>query len=181
MHLSSVIKQKSYEHIEYLLRRDVVTLLPSLFLLLLLIGVGLGVARLLQILWPQFFSSPIGFPIIVLAGSVYFLSLLLFVFTQFINYWLDMWIITNDRIVNIEQMGLFARRISELDLHRVQDVTSEVKGFFPTLFNFGTVYIQTAGTIERFVFEQIPNPHEIRKAILDLAEFDRRYHNQPNP
>ena len=38
-----------------------------------------------------------------------------------------MWIITNDRILDIEQHGLFARTVSELRLHRVQDVTAEIK------------------------------------------------------
>lgn len=179
MHLTSVIKQKSYEHIEYTLRRDPVTFVPQVLLLAVLLLVGAGLFWLLTRIFPPILTHPLGFPALVLAGSIYFLSVWLFSFTHFVDYWLDLWIVTNDRIVNIEQQGLFARTISELDLFRIQDVTSEVKGFFPTMFNYGNVYIQTAAAHPRFTFEQVPNPHEIRKAILDLAEEDRKHHEQP--
>ena len=99
-----------------------------------------------------------------------------FFFPQFVDYYLDAWVITNDRIVNVEQQGLFARTVSELDLYKIQDVTSEVRGLIPTLFNYGNVHVQTAGTQERFVFEQVPNPHEIRKRIMVLVDEDRKYH-----
>ena len=97
-------------------------------------------------------------------------------FAAFLDYYLDTWIITNDRLLNIEQEGVFARTISELDLYKIQDATSEVKGILPSLFGYGNVHIQTAGETKRFELEQVPNPHEVRKLIMDLAEEDRKYH-----
>ena len=52
-----------------------------------------------------------------------------------VDYYLDVWIITDRRVVNVEQKGLFVRQVSELRYQKIQDVTTEVEGFFPTLLN----------------------------------------------
>lgn len=91
-------------------------------------------------------------------------------FMLWIDYYFDVWIVTNQRIVNIEQKGLFVRDIAELQISRVQDVTSEIRGLIPTLLDFGDVYVQTAGEQRRFVFRQIPNPNQVRDAIIQLSQ-----------
>ncbi len=102
--------------------------------------------------------------------SAYYLSLWLYFFLVWVDYYLDVWIVTDERIINIEQEGLFNRVISEQQIVRVQDVTSEVRGLLPTFLDFGNVYVQTAGEKERFVFEQVPHPHNVKKIILDLYQ-----------
>ena len=52
-----------------------------------------------------------------------------FAFIEFTDYYLDTWIVTTERIISIEQKGLFERTASELDLISVQDATAEVHGF----------------------------------------------------
>ena len=111
---------------------------------------------------------------IKLLASVYFLSIWLIFLTQFTDYYLDVDIITNDRIIDIEQTSLFGRSISELDLTRVQDVHSEIKGIIASFFNYGLVVVQTAAEHENFVFKQVPNPHGVRQRILELAALDRK-------
>lgn len=123
---------------------------------------------------PLYLSLPVFRVIIILGTSIYLLSIWLFLFSAFLDYYLDLWIVTNDRIMNIEQHGLFGRTVSELDLTKIQDVTSEIKGIIPTLFNYGDVHIQTAAEEKRFVFEEVPNPHEVRKGILDLIDEDKK-------
>ena len=78
--------------------------------------------------------------------------------------------------MDVEQKNLFARTISEVDLYRIQDVTSEVKGFVAHFFNYGDLTIQTAGAQEKFFVRNIPNPHGLRQKLLDLADADRKYH-----
>ncbi len=112
-----------------------------------------------------------GWEILMLLGlSVYYLSLWLFFAYTWVDYWLDLWIVTDERIINIEQVGLFNRVISEQRLLRVQDATSEVKGLFPTFLDYGYVYIQTAGERERFVFEQVPHPDLVKRLIVEAHE-----------
>ena len=88
----------------------------------------------------------------------------------FVNYYLDVYIVTNKRIVDIKQNGFFRREIAELHLHQVQDVEARVEGFFKTLMHFGTIYIQTAGERENFVFEDVPHPYTLAKQIVELHE-----------
>ncbi len=123
----------------------------------------------------QIFSGEISYPILVLFTSTYYLYIWLFAFHSFVDYYLDVWIITNKRIINIEQHGLFVRTVSEQKLYRIQDVTSKLKGFFSTVFNFGEVYIQTAGKEPRFVFKQIPEPYKVAKKINHFAEESKRF------
>jgi hypothetical protein len=109
--------------------------------------------------------------ILSLAGSFLFMFFWLILFIVWIDYYLDVWIVTNKRIINIEQLGLFRREISELDHVKIQDVTSEVKGLIPTLFNYGYIYVQTAGEKERFVFKQVPDPVRVRNIIMELQQW----------
>lgn len=92
----------------------------------------------------------------------------------FVDYYLDVWIITDRRVVNVEQKGLFVRQVSELQYNKIQDVTTEVEGFIPTLLNYGEVFAQTAGEKPRFLFHNVPNPYAIKGMIMDLQKKGRR-------
>jgi uncharacterized membrane protein YdbT with pleckstrin-like domain len=98
-----------------------------------------------------------------------FLFLWLFGFLVWIDYYFDVWIITNERIVNIEQKGLFNRHISELRFSRVQDVTASVDGLVPTMLNFGDVYVQTASEEDHFIFRQVGDPFAVKDEVMRLA------------
>lgn len=176
MHLSYFIRQKTYEHVEYTLRRHWLTFLPTIGLFILLAAVPFILYGLFNALYPDILNGPIIYPLAVLAGSVYYLFILLFFYSQFIDFYLDLWIVTNDRIVDIEQHGLFHRSITELDLFRIQDVTSNVNGVFQTLFHFGNLVITTASSNTDIIFRQIPRPERIRQELIRLADEDRKYH-----
>lgn len=118
----------------------------------------------------NFFESNLIKALTILGTSIYYLFIWGFLYTTFIDYNLDVWIVTNYRIVNIEQIRLFSRTWSQHNLDVVQDVTVDVKGIFPTLLNYGDIIIQTAGPKIFFVFKQIPNPYEVSKKITILVE-----------
>lgn len=176
MHISHVIHQKSYEKIVHVLRRHPVTFLPKVGFFLILLLVPVAVYLMVQSLFPTLFSSQIIYALVVLAGGIYYLSTIIFFYTQFTIFYLDLWIVTNDRIVDIEQLGLFSRTVSELDLYQIQDVTTQVHGFFPTLLHYGNVEVKTASSNTGIVFRDVPNPDKLRQDILDLANNDRFYH-----
>lgn len=96
-----------------------------------------------------------------------------FFFILWLDFYLDAWIVTNERIINIEQRGFFSRDVSELKLTKIQDVTSEIVGVIPTLFDYGNIYVQTAGEKEHFTFYQIPNPNHVKNVIVGLQEKER--------
>jgi len=105
-----------------------------------------------------------------LLASIYYFSVLLFFLVWWLDFYFDILYVTNQRLIDTEQKGLFDRIISELSLLRVQDVTGEVKGLVPTLFGYGDVVVQTAGTAEQFVIRNVPNPHEIARRVMELHE-----------
>ncbi len=115
-------------------------------------------------------------PILTILLAVYFIFTAVILITQFTDYYLDTWVVTTERIINIEQKGLFARVISTLHLNQVQDVTAETKGFLNTFLTYGNVYIQTAGTRERFNFKTIDDPETVKHIIMKLVEDDKRRH-----
>lgn len=148
-----------------------------LYLRLLLWAIVGSIPMVLALLLPGnvegMAGSTIGYLLLVVGLSGYYLLLWLFVLHSFVDYWLDVWIVTNERIINIEQNQLFSRTAAEQKLSRVQDVTSEINGMFATFLHFGDVHVQTAGEKARFAFEQVPKPTEIARKITSLAELKR--------
>ena len=100
--------------------------------------------------------------------ALYMMIIFLFLFLFWMDYYLDMWVITDRRIIAIEQRGLFSREISEILLPRVQDVTIEISGIVETFLKFGTIKIQTAGERE-FTINNIPRLYEIKNIILKYS------------
>lgn len=164
------------EKLVYFLRRHPITLLSVVVGYALLLVSPFLILGYFSVFQPEVFADTRFQALIVFGGSAFFLFAWLFLFQLFLDYYLDSWIVTNRRILNIEQNGLFGRTVSELRLYRIQDVTAIVNGFVKTMFNFGEVEIQTAGEHERFMFEEIPKPNEVSKTILELSEIDRREH-----
>ncbi len=100
--------------------------------------------------------------------SLYIMALLLFLFLFWMDYYLDIWIITDKRLIAIEQKGLFHREIAEIPLPHVQDITIEISGIVETFLKFGTIRIQTAGERE-FTIDNIPRLYEIKDIILKYS------------
>lgn len=160
--------QKSGEKIFLLLRRHWFSYVAFL-LIGLIMSIPLIVFIIYWILNEQNFTSLV-LNLSILITSAYFLFILGLLFYGFIDYYLDVYIVTNERIVDIEQNGFFRRKIAELHLHQIQDVNAQVNGAFATLLHYGNIYIQTAGERENFIFRAVPNPYRISKIIVDLHE-----------
>jgi uncharacterized membrane protein YdbT with pleckstrin-like domain len=82
---------------------------------------------------------------------------------------LDTWIVTNERVIDISQIGLFKRKVSELHLESIQDISVHTDGVIQSYLNFGNVEIQTGGAVLRFLFEEVPNPLEIKSLTMEAA------------
>ncbi|HOX60517.1 MAG TPA: PH domain-containing protein [Candidatus Magasanikbacteria bacterium] len=177
MIISHLIKQKDYEKVLFVLRRHPITFVPQIILFIILLSVPFVMYFLFQNLYTNFFNNTILEPISVLVASAYYLGVLLFFYGQFIDFYLDLWIVTNDRVVDIEQKGLFARTISEVDLYRIQDVTTEIHGFIGTIFNYGDVIIKTASNNSEVVFIDVADPNFLRHKLIEMSQEDRKYHS----
>jgi len=86
-------------------------------------------------------------------------------------------IVTDSNVTQVLQIGLFNRKVSELSMSNVEDVTAHQKGIFQTVFNYGVLKVETAGEQNNFVFHYCPNPNATAKALLDT----RSQYLQHNP
>ncbi len=103
--------------------------------------------------------------------ALYIISIAMIIFWQmafviFANYYLDCWIVTNERTVHTELRSLFNRMLSSVPHARIQDITVNVSGIIPTILKYGNLQIQTAGKFHEFIFRQIPEPYKTKEIIF---------------
>ncbi len=79
-------------------------------------------------------------------------------------------IITDKNITQVLQGGLFQRKVSQLTMANVEDVTSEQTGIFASIFDFGVLKVETAGEQANFHFNFCPKPSYYAKIILEARE-----------
>lgn len=113
-----------------------------------------------------------GVPLVYLSLGVgtYFLFTLAVFLTAWIEHYLDVSILTKERLINIFQVGLFNRKISELNLTRVQDVSAQINGPLQSLLRYGTVIVESAGEAPNFVMRFVAKPHVVANTILVLHD-----------
>ena len=137
-----------------------------------LVGIILLVLPILVAPYFQPAGSAVGISQIILwfFTLIYLMIVILITFMFWIAYYLDIWIITSDRIIDVHQLGLFNREVSEFLLDRVQDVTVEVPNMAATLLRYGNILVHTAEGGMAFRIEQIPKVYEAKNLILDYSK-----------
>ena len=95
---------------------------------------------------------------------------------EFADYRNDVYIVTDDRIIDIEMkpLGLNAKR-REGGLEKVQNVVAKQNGIWATIFGYGDVVISTAASDEGFTFSMVPNPKYVQATVFHkLNQFRSR-------
>lgn len=163
------------EKIIFFLRRHPFVLMKSLIIFFLIALLPLAVYYMLAddlAGWPGDEVFMVLLRLLIVSFYLFWWLLLYYVW---LDYFLDIWIVTNFRVINIEQEGLFNRKVIEHKLFRVQDVMSLQKGMLPTFLNYGEVHIQTAGAESNVTFEQVPQPHKVAQQVIKLIENNKRH------
>ncbi len=102
--------------------------------------------------------------------AVWELGIWVIFFVIWTNYYLDLWIVTNKRLIDVEQVSLFHREISTFRLDRVQDITVKISGLLGTFLKFGNVIVQTASEQKAFTILGAYNPEEVKQIIQDAHD-----------
>src|SRR3989344_1398468 len=92
-----------------------------------------------------------------------FLVVLAYIWT---DYYLDVWVVTNKRLIDVDQNGLFRRKISSSRIDLIQDLTVEIPGIIATISGYGDIHMQTAGQSREFVFKNVSRPENLKDIIL---------------
>jgi len=79
-------------------------------------------------------------------------------------------LVTSEKLAQLLYASIFNRKISQLSIGDVQDVSVQQSGIFAHMFNYGTLVIETAGEQNNYVFTFTPKPYETAKAIVGAHE-----------
>lgn len=101
-------------------------------------------------------------------GIGWYLMILVFIFQAFISWYYNVFIITDERLIDVDFYSLLYRNITSAQLKNIEDVTSTATGTLQTMFDYGTVIVQTAGAKPEIEFEDVPRPNVIVQLLNEL-------------
>ena len=176
-----MIKLEKYEKVILVARKHWFILVLEVFSLVFLILLPLSLVLAYRLFDMQEYVSLEGsiLHLFIFFSAAWMLFIWIAFFVIWTDYYLDIMILTNIRIIDIEQKGLFSRDVSTLQLERIQDINVKVHGVIPTLLKFGDVQIQTASVEREFIIEGVPHPYDIKDAILSHYNTTVRRANAP--
>lgn len=131
---------------------------PALFVLLTQLGVDILNVPYLKLSY------------IVVSVIMWYQILFTVALMEFLDWYFNIYLITSERALDFDFNAFAYHKVSEAGLDSIVDATEEAIGFFPMLFNYGDVYIQTAGEKREFDFLSVPNPGWVRDKIMDLRD-----------
>jgi membrane protein YdbS with pleckstrin-like domain len=177
MQLAHLPDSEPGEEVVLFLRRHWIDLVRIFLFTSLLIVVPIVSLTALTLGGVEVFENPLAGALATVILSTYAVIVLVLTITELTDYWLDSWIVTTERVIDIEQLGLFNRVVSEVHLSQIQDITSETRGFLATFLTYGNVFVQTAAEKERFQFKNIDNPDQVKFKISELTEVCKTHHH----
>jgi len=158
--------QDEDEKILLFIRKDFITNLPWIIGGIFLLFTPLIITPILMFLHvPLFILSQ---KYMVVLTIFYYLFTTTFIFISFITWYFNLNIVTEKRIVDIEFEGVVYKNVSATKITLVQDVSFSQVGVIRTVFDYGDVLIQTAGTIDNFIFEAVPRPEDAVHIVENL-------------
>lgn len=135
---------------------------------------------------PAFFNTIVFFilifflnfiiPQFVAAHSIFYINVffIFFVFMylwmQIVNWYFNIGLVTNMQIIDVDFNILTFKEITRTEVTHVEDVTVKTSGFISGIFDFGSIYVQTAGSEINSEFIMIPHPARAAKIIEDILK-----------
>lgn len=156
------------ENIILLIRQHPVVFIPQLLIAVLMIIVPVLVSPVINLLNVELTAGDkiFGMGLLVL-WALLTVSLIA---VTFFKWYFNVNIVTNERIVDIDFDKLFDHRVSEAQLEKIEDVSHSAVGMWAIIFDYGSVYVQTAAEQREFEFKRIPRPRDVQDTINDLLE-----------
>ncbi|MDP3987915.1 MAG: hypothetical protein Q8P80_02115 [Candidatus Levybacteria bacterium] len=155
------------ENILLFLRKHLVTNIPWIFVSLLLIILPF-VFSIINSQITFIDLSQIPQKIIVVFLIFYYLIVFNYIFINFITWFYTISLVTNKRVVDIDFSDLVYHNVAATKLSLIQDVDYTQVGFIRTFFNYGDVFVQTAGEKPNFDFLAASQPTKVVYIIENL-------------
>lgn len=133
---------------------------------------GNSQANILNLFFPERLSS-----IFII---FWFLITFIYAFEQFITWYFNVFIITEHRVIDIDFYNLIDKKIAEASISHIQDIKVKSIGVSQTIFNYGTVYIQTAAHLPVITAVKIPNPNMVLQILQKMRKIKRSKQGDPS-
>lgn len=163
--------QHKEEHVLLLMRRHPITQLPWILI------------ALVMMLLPSLFSSvgvldflPVNFQFAVKIG--WYLLVLGYVLESYLSWFYNVYIITDERVIDVDFVNLIYKNISAAKIDVIEDVTNTMSGIASSIFNYGTVKIQTSAAQVEFEFEDVPQPAKVTAFLNELMMEEEKEKNE---
>lgn len=108
--------------------------------------------------------------LLLLVGSVIITAIAAFLFVSSVIF------VTSEKIAQVMYVSIFHKKISQLSIGDVQDVTVSKKGIFAHIFDYGTLVVETAGEQQNYTFTYVPDPYQVSKQIVGAHERNLTLH-----
>ena len=164
---TSFSTQAKDEQIILLLRKHPVTQVKWILIVLVLMILPLIVQGV-----PFMNFLPPNYTLAILLG--WYLLIMGYSLESFLSWYYNVYIITDERIIDVDFISMLYHDISSAKLDNIEDVTAATGGALRALLNFGNVQIQTAAVQNEFEFEEVPQPAQVTKLLNELMIEEER-------
>ena len=149
--------QREGEKVKFIFRRHITTARKGLRFLIIMIIIGI----IPMVLWPdikEMFWVFLGCVIVGILGLLY----------AYMLWYFSMYIVTNERIRQITQKGLFKKTVVDLGIDKIQSVSVSTPNVIAGVLGYGTILIQTG--VGDLIISQVPKPNEIHNKLQNIAK-----------
>jgi len=121
---------------------------------------GIFLPGALALVFPQFLLA------FAIWGGVGLFGLLY----HFIDWYYDCWLLTNVGVIDIERSGLLDITSTRIEYHMMEGMSYTIKGFLPTIFNYGDIVLDKLGAKTSVLLKDATNPKKLERTIMKLQE-----------
>lgn len=104
----------------------------------------------------------------VVGLMMWYLIVAAFVFEEFLGWFFNVYIVTDERVFDVDFINLTYREITDANIDQIQDVTVKIGSAIRTIFNYGHVLIQTAAEVPQIEFLDVPQPDRVARVLRQL-------------
>lgn len=158
--------QEEDETILLFLRRHFITNLPWIFITLVLLILPQVVSLVIDRTGTSITFVPGRFIVFLLL--FYYLLVLTYALVCFFTWFFNISLITDKKIVDIDFSELVYKNVSATKISLIQDTSYTQIGVIRSIFDYGDVMVQTAGTLDNFDFLAVPKPERVIQIVEEL-------------
>ena len=155
------LNQDPEEKVVLFLRRHPITTVGAI-----LTAIALFVAPSILGSFPLFSSFLPSYRLIFLL--LWYLIAIAYTYEKFLDWFFSVFIVTDERVIDVDFINLIYREISTANIDKIQDVTVQAGGAVMALFNYGNVFVQTAAEVPNIEFEKVPKPDKVSRVLRNL-------------